>query len=493
MLRDWKLNLKVVLNRSSPTAIYLQIAQVIIQEIRRGRLLPGSVLPGSRELASELGVNRKTIINVYDELTAQGWLASNGTKGTFVSSSLPLMSDATIDQRSPRNHSKPAGPQFKRLTKIEELDVTFPEPGLFCLDDGTPDTRLFPVEHFARAYRSIMLLGARTGKLTYGDPRGSLALRQAISKMLNVDRGLATTADNICLTRGSQMAIYVTAKALIHSGDTAVVEELTYPPAREVFRSMGASVLRIRLTELGPDLDQFEATCRRHPVRLVYLTPHHHFPTTRLLRADQRLRLLALAEQFGFSILEDDYDHEFHFQRQPLLPLASIDPSKVVYIGSLSKLLSPHLRIGYLAAPANVIERAAREIMIIDRQGDQIAEAAVAELIESGELRRHARKALSIYTRRRDRLALLLEKEIGAAVNFRPPDGGLAFWLTFGDLRHLDRLEERAPSIGMKLLPSRSFSGTADGPRGLRVGFAGLNDAELGEAVKRLKSGIGVT
>lgn len=491
MLREWKLNLKVSIDRTSHTPVYVQIAHALISEIRRGRLTTGSVLPGSRDLAVELGVNRKTIINVYDELVAQGWLTLSGTKGTFISSTLPQMPTVPVARLAPRATTPAPGPQFKRLAPACDVDAAFPRPGLFCLDDGTPDTRLFPSDLFARAYRSAMALAARTGRLTYGDPRGSPLLRHAISKMLNVDRGLATTSDTICLTRGSQMAIYLTAKAMIRPGDVVAVEELTYPPAREAFRSAGASIVRVGIDADGLDLDELERACRRQRLRLIYLTPHHHFPTTRLLRPDRRLRLLALAEQFGFAVVEDDYDHEFHFQHQPLLPLASVDPSKVVYVGSLSKLLSPHLRIGYLAGPEPFIERVAQEIMIIDRQGDQVAEGAAADLIEAGEVRRHARKALAIYARRREKLAVLLRTQIGDTIDFRLPDGGLAFWLTFRDLANLDRLEERAGTLAMTFLPSRSFSGTPDGPRGLRMGFAGLNDAELHEAVRRLKVALG--
>lgn len=491
MLREWKLNLKISVDRTSHTAVYVQIAHALINEIRRGRLTSGSVLPGSRDLAADLGVNRKTIINVYDELVAQGWLTQNGTKGTFVSSTLPQMASVQGGRAALRLATPALGPQFKRLTPVCEVDAAFPRPGLFCLDDGTPDTRLFPADLFARAYRSALTLAAKTGRLTYGDPRGSLLLRQTVSKMLNVDRGLATTPDTICLTRGSQMAIYLTARTMIRPGDVVAVEELTYPPAREAFRSFGASIVRIKMDAEGLDIGELERACRLHRIRLIYLTPHHHFPTTRLLRPDRRLRLLALAEQFGFAIVEDDYDHEFHFQHQPLLPLASVDPSKVVYVGSLSKLLSPHLRIGYLAGPEPFVERVAQEIMIVDRQGDQVAEGAAAELIEAGEVRRHARKALAIYARRREKLAVLLRTQIGDTIDFRLPDGGLAFWLTFAKPADLDRLEDRARGLSMTFLPSGSFSGTTVGPRGIRMGFAGLNDAELHEAVRRLKAALG--
>ncbi|MGI3899291.1 MAG: PLP-dependent aminotransferase family protein [Janthinobacterium lividum] len=489
-LREWKLNLRLDIKRGAHTAVYMQIAHAFITEIRRGRLIPGSVLPGSREMAEELGVNRKTIINVYEELVAQGWLSSAGSRGTFVSSTLPVSASKPITRRLASEGLRAEGPQFTRMTQAHTLPVVYPRTGILCLDDGTPDTRIFPAEHFARAYRSAMLVAARGGKLTYGDPRGSPILRLAVAKMLNVDRGLAATPDKICVTRGSQMAIFITARSMIRPGDAVAVEELTYPPAREAFRAAGANIVQIKMDEDGIDMRELELACRREPVRMIYTTPHHHFPTTRLLRPDRRMRLLALAEQFGFFVVEDDYDHEFHFQHQPLLPLASVDPSKVIYIGSMSKLLCPSLRIGYISAPERVIERVAREVVLIDRQGDQVTENAAAELIEAGEVRRHARKAVGIYAQRREKLAVLLRTQIGDVIDFRLPDGGLAFWLTFNDLEDLDRLEERAKEVALTFLPSRCFSGRDDGPRGIRIGFAGLNDAEMHEAVRRLKAAL---
>ena len=492
MLREWKLHLKLGLKRGEGASpVYLQIVHGLIAEIRRGRLSSGEVLPGSREMAEELGVNRKTVIVAYDELIAQGWLTSRGTKGTFVSEKLPESRNRPSRPAADSSKARAEGPQFSRLAAPLDVPVIFPQPGIVLIDDGTPDTRLFPVESFARAYRSAMSLAGKVGKLGYADPRGSPMLRTAISRMLNTDRGLATTPERVCLTRGSQMAIYLASRILIRPGDAVVVDDLTYPPAREAFRAAGATILRARVDEAGTDIDSLEKLCRRHRVRIVYLTPHHHFPTTVLLSPVRRLRLLALSSQFGFTVIEDDYDHEFHFQHQPLLPLASFD-TDVLYIGSMSKLLSPSLRLGYISAPQKFIERATQEILLIDRQGDQVTEEAVAELVDSGEVRRHANRALKIYAGRREKLAVMLRAELGGIVDFRMPDGGLAFWLTFETPSHLDRLEANASEFKLSFLPSRSFSGKEDGRRGIRMGFAGLDDQGIRHTVRRIKAAIGI-
>jgi GntR family transcriptional regulator/MocR family aminotransferase len=242
----------------------------------------------------------------------------------------------------------------------------------------------------------------------------------------------------------------------------------------------------VRLDDQGVDVEDVERRCRQSNVRAIFLTPHHQFPTTVALRPDRRLRLLLLARQFNFAIIEDDYDHEFHFESQPLLPIASYAPASVIYAGSLSKLLLPALRIGYIAAPKAFIDAVAHTVSLTDGMGNTITEDATAELIESGELRRHARKATQVYAARRLAFAQAADDAFGDRVRFRTPDGGLAFWLTFPDVEVLDRIEARAPDLGVRLASSRSFATSDDAERGLRIGFASLREDEARKALATL-------
>ncbi len=491
MLRPW--NFKIPIRRGARIAVYLQIAHAVIEEIRRGRLAPGSALPGTRELAESLDINRKTVVQAYDELVAQGWVRSDRTRGTFVSSELPAVNgNATEAKRKPQTHM-PDQPDFRLHGAAPNIPVFLPEKDILAFDDGVPDTRQAPVAAMARAYRSALTRAAQRNRLGYGDPRGSLALREAVSTMLNVDRGLTTTPDNICLTRGSQMAIYVAARMLAGPKDLVALEELSYPPARESFRAAGAEVVAVGLDENGMRIDALEETCRKKRVRAVYVTPHHQFPTTVLMKPDRRLRLLALAEQFGFAIVEDDYDHEFHFVHQPMLPLASVDPwGKVVYIGSMSKLLTPSLRLGYIAAPKYFIDRAAAEIMMIDRQGDPATELAVADLIEEGEIHRHTRKAMRLYAERRLLMAENLAARFRNRIEFALPDGGLAIWVKFLDKIDMDALARAALAKGVQILPGGAFTISGQPIRAARLGFAGMKAAELDEAIRRLRQALDV-
>jgi GntR family transcriptional regulator/MocR family aminotransferase len=486
VLRPWKISLAERVDRRRTIPVYQQIVQALIHDIQRGRLLPGTFLPSSRELATTLGVNRKTIVIAYDDLVAQGWLSSDGTRGTIVSSSLPelaprpapiLQADIGPDGTAPEFKIRPAADPLPAF--VASTQLTF--------DDGAPDARLLSPDVLSRAYRTALRQAVRGNLLGYGDPRGSPILRATIANMLMTHRGLVANADNICITRGSQMAIFLAARILARPGETVLVEALSYAPAWQAFRAAGATVVGARLDDNGLDVADVEQLCRKHKVRALYLTPHHQFPTTVSLTPQRRLRLLDLASQFGFAIIEDDYDHEFHFEQQPLLPMASYAPRRTVYIGSMSKLLLPGLRIGYVAAAPDMIRMIANETVIIDRQGNAPTELAVAELIESGELHRHSRKALQVYLKRRNAFAELLRKNFDGLVDFKVPDGGLAIWLTFRDAAILDAIESGVPSGAVRFLPSRSFAVAPFEQRGLRLGYASLNTDEAAEAVRRLR------
>ena len=486
MLRPWEF--RVQIRKESPTPVYVQIVRAIIADIRRGRLGPGSAMPGTRAMAKSAGVNRKTILAVYDELIAQGWLVTDSTRGTFVSSDLPTQSPKSFAPTAKEPESEKTIADIHAppsMLEIPKLSSTF---GVLAFDDGTPDPRLVPTDLIARAFGRGLKRASRRMEFGYGDPRGNFSLRQSISTMLNIERGLSTTPNNICLTRGSQMAIYLCCQLMVRAGDTILVEELSYPPARISLQQAGAEVVAIPIDKKGLKTEEVEKICKKKTVRAIYLTPHHHFPTTVSLSSARRIKLIALANKYGFIIIEDDYDHEFHFVHRPLLPLASADQNSVIYIGSLSKLLSPGLRIGYIAAPTNFIDSAAGQIMMIDRQGNPASELAVAEMIDEGEVRRHTRKSRKEYARRRDIFKSCLLETFGETLRFNVPDGGLAFWVQFKDRINLTELESRSREKDVQFLSSHTYSANGKETRGLRLGFASLQPSELEEATHRLHS-----
>lgn len=470
--------------------VYKQLEKRIADEISRGRLSPGAALPGSREMAAQLKVNRKTVILAYEGLAAQGWVTSDPTRGTFVSTELPNIGPYALPGVLRRVSSEP---RYEIDKENSEVPIVLSGGPTGSFDDGLPDARIFPSQEFARAYRSALTQESQLDRLYYGDPKGHPRLRQAIAGMVNAERGLSVETDNVCLTRGSQMAIYLASRVLARSGETVAIDELTYPPAFHAFMANKANVIAIRTDASGFDVDHLEAECRKARIRSIYLTPHHHFPTTVTLTPERRIRLLSIAEQYRFSIIEDDYDHDYNFDAKPLLPMAGFSPENIVYVGSFSKILSPHLRLGYIIAAKQTVDAVAKQIVLLDRQGDQITELAVADFIESGELVRHARRTLNLYRGRRDAFCSILSQTFGDRVRFNKPKGGLAFWLEFTKPEDLNSIEHLAKLKQLRILRSEQFRHSPGTRRGLRLGFASKTESEAAASLKVLRDALNDT
>jgi GntR family transcriptional regulator/MocR family aminotransferase len=471
----------VALDARGELPVFLQIARAIADDIRRGRLKPGSRLPGTRELAATLSVHRNTVVAAYHELHAEGWTEAAEARGTFVSRAMPEV--------RPRGFASPHAGVATR----SGFDLTVPappisrlRPGLLLMPGGIPDVRLAPAAALARAYRRAVRRHT-ADVLAYSDPYGHPRLRAAIATMLAATRGVAATGDDVLVTRGSQMALHLVARALVRPGDLIAVEELGYRAAWEAFRHQGATLLPIPVDREGMDVAALAALARRRRLRAVYLTPHHHYPSMVTLSAGRRLALLELAHRERLAIVEDDYDHEFHYDGRPILPLASADRAGVVvYVGTLAKILAPGLRLGYVVAPRDLLQRLAGHRFYVDRQGDHAVEAAVAELLEDGEVQRHARRARRVYEARRDFLVGAFRRQLADVVTFDIPPGGMALWTQVARDVDVDAWADRALERDVVFLPGQRF--TFDGRRipHARFGFAALTERELAEAVRRL-------
>lgn len=472
--------MKPILPEESGSAVYVQIAQTIVRDIQRQRLKPGSALPSSRELATLLDVNRKTVMLAYDELISQGWIVSQGRRGTFVSAELPLSFRIARETGAIPVRPAPREPAFELRSRTLPLALDTHGNTPVAFSDGVPDTRLVPHGELARIQNAqLRSLGRRNG-LSYGFQAGEPALRAGLAEMLNNERGLNISSDEICVTRGSQMAIYLVAQTLCRPGDTVVFEELSYPPAWEAFRHAGADVVSAPMDADGLDPDALEAICRARRVTAIYLTPHHQFPTTALMRMPRRMRLLELAEMFRFAIVEDDYDHEFHFQRKPVLPLAASDQGgRVVYIGSLSKLLAPGLRCGYLVATRPFIHEVEKLVLLIDRCGNPVVEATLAEALSSGLIKRHAARSLRTYEARLEHAKRRLSEDFEGLMDFKAPAGGLALWARLREGLDIDALAAEAGRRGLSLVAGSRYSLKGLRVDAFRLGYAAHTEAEM--------------
>jgi GntR family transcriptional regulator / MocR family aminotransferase len=483
---NWTLTL--ALDRHASLPPFLQIARALAGEIERGRFRPGDRLPGSRSLAELVGVHRNTVIAALQELLAEGWLETSPGRGTFIAANLPA-----VVRHTRRAAARPAS--SNRLPfPLADVTADYRQPplprGTLNLSSGAPDVRLVPARILGRAYRRALSLRS-SELLAYGDAAGHPALREALAAMLCANRGLSARADDVVITRGSQMALTLIARALLRPGDVIAVEQPGYRPAWEAFRAAGATVVPVRVDQDGLDVDAVRRLAHGRKLRAVYVTPHHQYPTTVTLKAARRLALLALARTERFAIIEDDYDFEFHYDGRPVLPLASTDHGgTVVYVGTLSKILAPGLRLGYVVAAPSLLNHIGALRSLLDIQGDLATEAAVADMIQDGELQRHVARVRRVYQQRREILSSALTRTFKDDAEFALSPGGMALWVKFRMAVDWEDWVSRGLARGVFWYTGRRYAFDQRSTPFARFSFAWLNDRELPEAVRRMAAAL---
>jgi len=476
-MRRWELTIALDPARELP--LFLQLAGAIADDIRRGRLKPGEALPGSRELAESLGINRNTVVAGYGELAAEGLISTRTGGGTFVA----------VSTTAPFAPHKPVMevPTYALTAPVFTWSHPgVPPAGTLMLSNSIPDARLFPTAALARAFRRAIGQRGRS-LLTYADPSGHPRLRTELATMLARTRGLPVAADNLMVTHSIEQGIDLVARMLLQPGDVVVVETFGYPPAWSVLKLAGARLMPLPLDEDGLDVDALEALLAHQPIRAVILSPYHQFPTTVVMSQARRDRLARLALQHGFAIIEDDYDHEFHYVGKPILPIASgIGRANVIYVGSLANLLAPGMSTGFVIAPAPAFERLASLRAASDAHDDVAMECAIAELFEDGELLRHMHRVRRIYAARRDALATSLTRHLGSAVTFRVPDGGMGLWAHADDAIDLAAWTQAGEREGVQFFGAGRYDFFRREQPFMRLGFSYHDETELDEAVRRM-------
>lgn len=477
----------IQLDRNASSPIYIQAAQQIINAIQRGHLLIGSKLPGTRSLSDILQVHRKTVTAVYAELEAQGWVEVRPNKGTFVinpgNGGLAVKtSDMPV---SLARYPEKTGYFF---SKSNILDSPFEYSHCsYGFNDGVPDIRLMQMHNLSRIYSATMKRKSNRKKLGMYNQEGSEYFKAQLSTYLNLSRGLHITQENVLITRSTEMSLYIISQLLITIGDLVLVGELSFFAANMVFQKSGARIQTIPIDEQGIQVDYIRDNFEPGAIRLIYITPHHHYPTTVTLSAQRRIALLQLASEYGFVIIEDDHDYDFQYEQSAVMPLASADTQgMVIYIGAFGKSLAPGFRTGFVVAPYNLMCEMRKYLGIIDRQGDIIMEQALGEMIEEGDINRHLKKSLKVYRERRDLFCELLVNFLPEVVSFKEPTGGLALWtewnVPFSLLKFANSCIQDDLFIPKTLL-YQNAKVTA-----MRLGFGHLNDSEMEQSVAILKS-----
>ena len=477
----------IQLDRQCNQAMYLQLSNQIIQLIKNQTLAPNTRLPGSRTLAEHLNVHRKTIVACYDELLLQGWVESIPKKGTFVHRNLPVLQQQKLDYTIVSDLRENTGFSFYKNPVLLEKSPKA-DKGILYLNDGVSDGRLTSIDEIARTYRRVCSKKNVFDHLSYGSTYGNDTLRDVLVDYLNTTRGLHITKDNVLITRGSQMGIWLSSQLLLQKDDIVVVGNTNYESADATFLNQHAKLERVLVDEHGLVTYEIENLCKRQQIKAVYVTSHHHHPTTVTLCAERRIHLLNLAKQYNFAIIEDDYDYDFNYNHAPILPLASHDTNgNVVYIGSVCKTVAPVFRIGYLIASKEFVDEASILRGYVDRQGDALLELTFADFIKSGDLDRHIRKVMKIYKQRRDLFCKLLKDELGDFFEFEIPKGGMAVWTKLNLEYSWDRFSEVAKTYSLEIGDWKKYDNANLGHNYIRIGFAAHNNQEIYELISRLK------
>ncbi|MDB5136419.1 MAG: hypothetical protein JWP37_3022 [Mucilaginibacter sp.] len=476
----------IQIDRNATISLYIQVCNSFIALITNGTLQPSDLLPSSRILAGLIGINRNTVKLAYEELISQGWAESIERKGVFVLFRLPTRSRPILPEVG-KNDSLQEAFLWTNHFKNAVPGNNF-QKNMLAIDGGFPDVRLAPVDLLMREYRSLSRRFYGRNFLKYGSSKGSKHLRVAISNYLSNTRGLVVSAENILLTKGSQMGIYLAAQLLIDPSDHIAVGVSNYGFADDTFRYAGANLVRIPIDSKGMDVDYLEEILRNKKIKAVYIIPHHHFPTAVTMTAERRLKLLDLAKEHRFAIIEDDYDFDFHYDNKPYLPLASIDHNQnVIYIGSISKTFAPALRIGFMVGPSAFVKAAASLRELIDKQGDTLLEEAFAVLFDDGEMERHFRKSLKIYKQRRNLFCQILKSDFSETIAFSTPEGGLAVWANFDQKIDLIKMSDDASKRGLYIDNGNFYKNESFCTNAQRMGFASLQENEMVEALGILK------
>jgi len=348
---------------------------------------------------------------------------------------------------------------------------------------GTPDLGLFPFESWRRLVsRELRPSAIRSGG--YADPAGHAGLRAAIARHIGVSRSVHADADDIVVTQGAQQALDLIGRVLVEPGDCLAVEDPGYPPARQLFRSLGARIVGVPVDADGLDVSRLPAAAR-----LVYVTPSHQFPLGTPMSLARRAALLAWAERHRAVVIEDDYDSEYRYSDRPLEPLQSLDRAgRVVYVGTFSKTLLPLLRLGFLVAPASLRDALRAAKRLSDWAGDVIAQAALARFIDEGLLGRHLRRATKEYALRRELILDGIDRYLGGRLAPVPSAAGLHLCArpAAGSTVDIDAAVGRAREAGVNVGTLAEYGDEA----GLVLGYGAVRPDRIRPGLRRLAASL---
>jgi GntR family transcriptional regulator/MocR family aminotransferase len=472
----------IELDRDAPEGLTAQVYAALRRAVLAGQLAPGARLPGSRSLARELSVSRATTVLAYEQLAAEGLVASKRGAGTFVTSHAGRAPPARV-----------APSVSWSLSCRGAAIASMPPPALrgdgpavpFRL--GAPALDRFPVARWFELARRRQQ-SVRAGELDYGEIKGLRALREAIAAHLLAARGTRCTPDEVLVVAGAQRGMELLFQTLLDPGDEVWMEEPGYTGAKSALRLAGARAVPVPVDDEG--IDVAAGIARAPGARLAFVTPSHQFPAAVTLSERRRHALLDWAKKNEAFVVEDDYDSEFAYGATPLPCLHGLDRhGRVAYLGTFSKSIFPALRLGFIVAPATYCERMKLARFASDVQPPFIDQATLADFIAGGHFDRHLRRMRALYTERLEALSLAAAKYCGAELEVRPVRAGMH---AIGLLRvSAEKVAHSAAARGIEVMPlSFYYSSKTPTLNGLVLGFSACGPESNARAMARLAACI---
>ncbi len=475
----------ISVDRRVSTPLYQQIYDSFRMRITSGELRPGELIPSTRALARELRISRLPVLNAYAQLLAEGYFESRAGAGTFVASSLPVPAKtrirvAALSVPSARRFvSKDAArlPAYERPTWAASL-------GPFQI--GQPDLHQFPIGTWLRLvgrYSREM----RVKALQYGDPMGRVDLREALATYLRTSRGVRCEPDQVMIVSGSQQALDLATRVLLNSGDETWVEEPGYWLVQRVLQARGCRIVPVPVDVDGLNVDAGVKLSRK--ARALFVAPSHQYPLGVMMSASRRLQLIEWAQRAGAWIIEDDYDSEFRYDSLPIASLQGLDRnSRVIYIGTFSKIMFPSLRLGYLVVPRDLVERCAAVRQAMDICPGDLTQAVAARFIREGHFARHIRRMRPVYAERRHALLAAIDDELGDRSHIIGDEAGMHLAVIIDGLSNDQKIATTAArqSLWLSAL-SQLYIGKVR-QQGFVLGFGNTRVAQIAPAIRHLKA-----
>jgi len=482
------------LDRMSTEPLHQQLYRQIRDELRSGSFSnTSSRLPSSRALAADLGIARLTVNLAFSKLHAEGYLQSKAGSGTFVADPLP---DTFLSARRSEDHPRTERSVLvsdrvlrlpdQRVGKEFDLGATNAGPGV-SLTPSIPAVDEFPIDVWERL-RAQVLAKKGAHLLRYASNRGDADLRQAIAAYLCDFRGARCHPDQIVIVGGMQQAMLISAMALVNPGQAAWTEDPGFHQALRVFAFVGAKVVPKPIDHEG----MVVARLRYEPLpRIIYVTPSHQFPLGMTMSFERRTTLLNLARTRDAFIFEDDYDSEFRFTGPPLPCLQGLDNSgRVIYAGTMSKILYPSLRLGYIVAPEALVDSMIKIRSVMDQHSPPIDQATLARFITEGFFLSHIRRMRKLYSERRDFFIEQFHNLLGDRFTLQTHEAGLNFVAWLKCKEDFPRIKRVTLEIGVKPVPLSTFCIQAKLKPAFLFGFAAWTQAQIRESLFKLASSL---